>query len=150
MIALLLAAANPPAADPPARSTPPTSIDGLPIAGLPRQSLPARGCAAYLFSGGKTRTLVAMASAEAATLRLALDGTPADYARGTQTGTAGFGFAATTEYRAGDVTATLDLTVQPRRDLSQGAVVDSATLRIDRPGKDSIVLPVAGLIGCAT
>lgn len=146
MIALLLVVA---AATPPAQS-PPASIDGLPIAGLPRQALPARGCAAYLFSGGKTRTLVAMASAESATLRFSLDGTPADYARGMQTGTAGFGFAATTEYRGGDVTATLDLTVQSRRDLSQGAVVDSGTLRIDRPGKDTIVLPVAGLIGCAT
>jgi hypothetical protein len=147
MIALLLALA---VADPPRQTTPPSPIDGLPIAGLPRQALPTRGCAAYLFSGGKTRVLVAMATADAATLRIALDGTVADYARGTQIGTAGFGFAATTEYRARDVTATLDLAVQPRRDLSQGAVVDSGTLRIDRPGKDTIVLPVAGLIGCAT
>jgi hypothetical protein len=147
MIVLLLALA---AADPPKpAAAPPASIDGLPIAGLPRQSLPVQGCAAYLFSGGKTRALVAMASAEPATLRFSLDGTTADYARGTQTGTAGFGFAATTEYRGGDVTATLDLTLQSRRDLSQGAVVDSGTLRIDRPGKDTIVLPVAGLIGCA-
>lgn len=144
MIALLLALV---AADPPA--SPLTSIDGLPIAGLPRQALPVRGCAAYLFTGGKTRTLVAMAQADPPMLRMAMDGAVADYARGLQAGTAGFGFAGTTEYRAGDVTATLDLTVQTRRELSQGAVVDSGTLRIDRPGKDSIVLPVAGLIGCA-
>ncbi|WBH16915.1 hypothetical protein [Sphingomonas radiodurans] len=144
MIALLLALA---AVDPPA--APPSTIDGLPIAGLPRQSLPARGCAAYLFSGGKTRTLIAVASAEAATLRLALDGTATDYARGTQTGTAGLGFATTTQYVGGDVTATLDVTIQTRRDLTQGAVIDSGTLRIDRPGKDTMVLPIAGLIGCA-
>ena len=147
MIALLLALA---AADPPKQQPKPlASIDGLPIAGLPRQSLPTQGCAAYLFSGGKTRALVAVASAEPATLRIALDGMAADYGRGSQTGTAGFGFASTTEYRAGDVTATLDFTVQSRRDLSQGAIVHSGTLRIDRPGRDTIVIPVGGLIGCA-
>lgn len=147
MIALLLALA---AADPPARpAPPPASIDGLPIAGLPPQSLPAEGCAAYLFTAGKTRTLVAVASATPALLRIALDGNAADYARGVQVGTAGFGFAASTEYRAHDIVVTLDFTVQTRKDLSQGAVVDSGTLRIDRTGKDSIVLPVAGLIGCA-
>jgi hypothetical protein len=142
MIALLLALA---AADPPSA---PDMVDGLPIAGLARQSMPAQGCAAYLFSGGKTRTLVAVASAAAGTLRLAVEGPPADYARGTQVGSVGYGLGATTEYRGGDVTATLDLTVQTRKDLTQGAVVDSGTLRIDRPGKDSIVMPVAGLIGC--
>ena len=128
---------------------PPASIDGLPIAGLPRQSLPAKGCAAYLFSSGKTRALVAMASAEAGTLRVAVDGPAADYARGTQTGTAGFGFASTTEYRAGEMVATVDLTVKTRNDLTQGAVVEAGTLRIDRTGKDTIILPVAGIIGCA-
>lgn len=141
MIALLLALA---AADVP------TSIDGLPIGGLSRQAIPAQGCAAYLFSTGKTRTLVAMASAAPGTLRLALDGTAADYARAAQTGSIGYGFGANTEYRGGEVTATLDLTVQTRKDLTQGAVVDTGTLRIDRPGRDTIVLPVAGLIGCAT
>lgn len=141
MIALLLALAA---------AAVPDSIDGLPIGGLERQAIPAQGCAAYLFSTGKTRTLVAMASAAPGTLRLALDGTPADYARGTQAGSVGYGFGATTEYRGGDVSATLDLTIQTRKDLTQGAVVDSGTLRIDRPGRDTIVLPVAGLIGCAT
>lgn len=143
MIALFLALA---AADPP---RPPASIDGSPLTGLPRQSLPARGCAAYLFSAGKTRVLAAVANAEAATLRIAMDGKAADLPRGAQTGTAGFGLASTTEYRAGDTTATLDLIIHPRRDLTQGAVVDSGTLRIDRTGKDTIVVPVAGLIGCA-
>ncbi len=142
MIALLLALA----ADPP---QPPASIDGLPIAGLPRQAMPSEGCAAYLFSAGKTRALVAVASAAPGTLRLALDGNAADYARGTQAGSIGYGFAATTAYRGGAVTATLDLTIQTRKDLTQGAVVERGTLRIDRQGKDTIVMPVAGLIGCA-
>lgn len=151
MIALLLvlAAAAPPRAAP-AR---PAMIDGLPIAVLPPQTLPAEGCAAYLFSTGKTRALVAMVNpggaAGGGTLRLALDGPPADYARVRQTGDAGYGFASVTEYRGAEVTATLDLAIRTRGDVTQGAIVEAATLRIDRPGKDTIVLPLGGLIGCA-
>ncbi|MFN3520401.1 MAG: hypothetical protein ACK4YT_13220 [Sphingomonas sp.] len=143
MIALLFALA---AADPPRTPVP---IAGLPLAALPPQSLPTQGCAAYLFTAGQGRALVGMASAAPGTLRLALDGRVADYARQNQTGSAGFGFATTTTYHSADVTATLDLAVQTRRDLSQGAVVDSGTLRIDRTGHDTVILPVAGLIGCA-
>ncbi len=128
---------------------PPVSIDGLPIAGLEKQALPVTGCAAYLFSTGATRVLVAMASAEPATLRIALDGTTADYARTTQQGNGSFGFAHMTEYKAGDVTATLDMTIVTRGDLTKGAAVPEAILRVDRPGKDGLVIPVAGLIGCA-
>ena len=146
MIALLLLALV--AADPPA--APPVTIDGLPIGGLPRQSLPATGCAAYLFSAGQTRALVAMASAEPASLRLSLDGRVVDLGRTTASGAVNFGFGTSTEYRASDVTATLDMTTRSRKDLTQGAVVASGTLRIDRAGKDTIVLPVGGLIGCAT
>lgn len=144
MMALLLALA---AVDPP--KTPP-SIDGLPLGGLPPQSLPVRGCAAYLFSTGKTRTLIAMASAEAGALRISINGAPADLARSTQAGSAGYGFAATTTYQGAGMSATLDLAVQNRRDLTQGAVIDQGSLRLDRPGEDTIILPLAGLIGCAT
>lgn len=147
ILPLLLLLAGPQAKPPPV-APPPATIDGLPIAGLPKQALPAKGCAAYLFSTGATKALVAMASAEPAQLRIALDGVTTDYARSAQKTAVGFGFADSTEYRRGDVTATLDMTIVTRGDLTSGAVVSDATLRIDRPGKDSIVMPVAGLIGC--
>lgn len=143
MIMLLLALA---AVDPPKT---PASIDGLPIGGLPPQSLPAQGCAAYLFSTGKTRMLAAMAGAEAGTLRLAINGSPTDLVRSGQSGSAGYGFAATTQYVGAGFSATLDLSLQTRRDLTQGAMIDQGTLRLDRAGEDTIILPVAGLIGCA-
>ncbi len=143
-MALLLALA---AADPPKT---PTSIDGLPLGGLPPQSLPARGCAAYLFSTGKTRALVAVAGAEPGSLRLSMGSRTIDLARSNQTGSAGYGFALTTDYAAEQISARLDLEIQTRRDLTQGAIVDRGTLRVDRPGEDSIILPLAGLIGCAT
>ena len=130
------------------QATPPASIDGLPLGAIPRQTLPEHGCAAFLWSVGTTRALVAMASAEPAMLRLSIEGTVTDLARDTQQGAAGFGFAETTAYRAGTVTATLVMSVKTRGDLKEGAAVPEATLRLDRDGKDSIVLPVAGMIGC--
>lgn len=113
-----------------------------------RQALPARGCAAYLWDTAPKRRLVAMATADPGQIRLQLDGKTVDVARAGQRGAAGFGFAGTTEYRGADVTAVLDLTVQTRADLTGGAVVPAATLRIERPGRDTLVAPVAGLIGC--
>jgi hypothetical protein len=113
-----------------------------------RQALPARGCAAYLWDTAPKRTLVAMATADPAQLRLQLDGRMVDVARGGQQGQAGFGFAGVTEYRGVDITAVLDMAVQTRPDLTGGAVVPAATLRIERPGRDVLIAPVAGLIGC--
>lgn len=137
MIALLLAAASP-------------ALDGTPLGVLAPQSLPTSGCAAYLFTGDGTRRFVAMASADAGTLRLSVDGATIDAARSAQAGAGGFGFAATTQYRVGDVTATLDLTTVPRADLTAGASVPQAALRIERAGKDGVVVPLIGLIGCKT
>lgn len=144
MIALLLALA---AADPPKVAA---SIDGLPLGALPPQSLPAEGCAAYLFTTGKTRALAAVAGARAGTLRLAIGGRPADLVRTGQSGSADYGFAGTTHYTGGGTSATLDMAVQTRRSLTKGAIVEQATLRLDRPGEDTIIVPLAGLIGCTT
>ena len=120
----------------------------VPVPGpLPRQSLPAKGCAAYLWSAGDRR-FVAMASAEPATLRIVVDGKVVDIARASETGTGDYGFAASTAYAGGDLTATLDLTIARRADLSAGAAVPSGALTIARAGQDSVVVPVAGLIGC--
>ena len=138
MMAFLLAAA--PAADPP------RSIDGLPLGGLARQALPAKGCAAYLFTTGQTKVLAAMAGAQA--LRLALDGTAADYPRVGPAGAESLGLPAQGVYRAGAVTATLDMTVERRDDLTAGAMIPVATLRIDREGHDTVVVPLAGMVGC--
>lgn len=124
------------------------SVDGLPIGAIPRQSLPAAGCAAYLWSAGQSRALVAMASADPAQLRLSIDGRVIDIARSAQREPGGFGFSGVTEYRSVDLTVVLDMTIATRADLTGGAAVPAATLSIERPGRDGLVLPVAGLIGC--
>jgi len=114
-----------------------------------RQALPARGCAAYLWSRGPAPELVAMATAEPATLRLALGGKPADLPRiATSGAAAGYGLAARTEYRLGAVTATLELTLAARPDLTEGAAVTEAMLTVVQDGAETLVLPVGGLVGC--
>ena len=119
-----------------------------PLGAIGKQKLPAKGCAAYLWSMDAARQLVAMASADPAQIRLTVDGKTTDYAMATQSAAIGFGFGGVTVYRGGDVTATLDMAVAVRADISAGATVTSATLRIDRPGRDTVVMPVGGLIGC--
>lgn len=131
-------------------AAPPAPIDGLPLGALPPQSLPAQGCAAYLFTGGSTRALAAMAAAEPGGIRLSLDGAVMDYPRVAQHGEGSvLGFAPVSEYRLGDVSVTLEMTIAQRADLTDGALVTGATLRIDRSEKDGIVVPLGGLIGCA-
>ena len=98
MIALLLALAAAADRRAPPPPPPPATIDGLPIAGLAPQSLPAQGCSAYLFSAGQTRALAVVAGSDPASLRIALDGTVADYPRVAQRGTGDYGFAGVTDY----------------------------------------------------
>jgi hypothetical protein len=125
------------------------SINGSPLGEIPKQQLPATGCAAYLWSDGATHARIAMASADPALLRIAIDGAVADYPRVAEQGAGGFGFDRSTTYRRDDVTAILDMTIAERGDLTQGALVTGGTLTVMRTGKDTVILPVGGLIGCA-
>ena len=125
------------------------SVDGLPIGSIPKQDLPAKGCAAYLWTRGPSQALIAMAVADPATIRLTIDGKVRDLALNAQNGEGGYGFSHTTEYKGDDVTATLDMTVVADSSLAGGARIADASLRIDRTGKDSVVVPAGGLIGCA-
>ena len=119
----------------------------LPIGAIGPQSLPAKGCAAYLWSIAD-RQFVAMATADPGQLRLSIDGRTQDLGRTSQTGQGPTGLGGTAEYRGGDVVATLDMVVEAKESLSQGAQVRDGVLRIDRAGRDGIVVPVAGLVGC--
>lgn len=143
MIALLLLPVAALAADPPA---PPR------LGPIGRQQLPARGCAAYLWQiggGGGAPTLVAMASADPAVLRLSIDGAPpADLPRVAQRGEGLLGLPAHADFRLAGVTASLTMTPVARADLRDGASIPQATLQIRHDGGDELVVPLAGLVGC--
>ncbi|MEO5937975.1 MAG: hypothetical protein ABIQ43_03085 [Sphingomonas sp.] len=134
---------------PPAAPPIVASVDGLPIGAVPKQDLPAKGCAAFLWTRGPSQAMIAMAVADPAAIRLTIDGKVQDFALSAQNGTGGYGFAHTTEYKGGDVTATLDMTISGETNLASGARIGDATLRIERAGRDTVVVPAGGLIGCA-
>ena len=118
------------------------------LGAIGRQALPAKGCAAFVWSIAD-RKLVAMATAEPARIRLAIDGRTIDVARVAEQGEGGLGFGASTDYAGGDLTVTFEMKIVARRDLTKGAQVSDAVLRVERRGGDALVVPVAGLIGCA-
>ncbi len=124
-------------------------VQAVALDALPKQALPAKGCAAYLWSVADRR-FVAMASADPAQLRVATGGKVVDVARTDESGAGDYGFAGRTAYAGGQVSVTLDMTIVRKADLAAGAAVPAATLTIARAGQDSVVVPVAGLIGCAS
>ncbi len=126
----------------------PSSIDGLPLGAIPKQELPTGGCAAFLWSKTQTTALVAMLTNDPAQIRFAPGGAVTDLVRVSQTGAGGRGFASTTDYAGGDWRVSVVMDVVDRADLADGAQIPSATLRLDRAGQDSVIVPVAGLIGC--
>jgi hypothetical protein len=124
------------------------AADDLPLGTLPKQAMPASGCAAFLWSGGDQKTLIAMATAEPGQLRLMLNGAVVDLPRTARSGAANYGLSATTDYAAPGVRATLDIKTEARGDVVKGGVVSEGTLRLDRDGQDGVVVPVTGIVGC--
>ena len=126
-----------------------SSVDGLPISALPPQRLPAKGCAAFLWTRTPSMALVAMATTDPATLRLTIDGKVADLPISAQNGIGGLGYSQITEYKSGGIAATLQVTVKTDASAPNSGSIADATLRIDRTGQASVIIPVAGAIGCA-
>lgn len=124
------------------------SVDGLPIGTLPKQELGAGQCAAFLWTRTPARALVAMVSANPAQFRYAPGGVVTDLALTSQSGDAKFGLAPVASFVGGDARVDLDLTIEERGDLKDGAAVPAGTISIGRTGADTVIVPVAGIIGC--
>lgn len=140
----------PPALPPASRAIDPaSSVDGLPISALPPQQLPAKGCAAFLWTRTPSMALVAMASTDPASLRLTIGGKVTDLPISAQNGIGGLGYSQITEYKGRGTTATLQIMVRTDASTPKSGSISDATLRIDRAGRASVVIPVAGAIGCA-
>jgi hypothetical protein len=126
-----------------------SSVDGLPISALPPQRLPAKGCAAFLWTRTPSMALVAMAATDPASLRVTIGGKVTDLPISAQNGMGGLGYSQITEYRGKGATATLQIVVKTDASTPKSGSISDATLRIDRSGRASVVIPVAGAIGCA-
>ncbi|TVV74264.1 hypothetical protein FOY91_10345 [Sphingomonas solaris] len=122
--------------------------DGIPLGALPRQALGTGQCGLFLWKPGAGARLVLMAkSGPPPFARLILDGRTLDLPRLGGDAPADATADVTPRYGDGQTTAALDLTIEPRRGLSDGAVAHGS-LRIERAGGEGFVVPVSGLLGC--
>jgi hypothetical protein len=140
LAALLLAAVQ--AAPAPA---PPASP--LPFDELPPQTLAPQSCAMFLWDRASRRRIV-MATAVPPALRVTIAGKPLVLAPAQPaTGATVMGFAPHASFGDAALLVTLDLAIIASE--GGGAVIRDGIVTVARAGGDTVVAPVAGLIGCS-
>lgn len=119
----------------------------LPFDELPPQTLQPQSCAMFLWDRASRQRII-MTTAMPSRLRAVIAGKSVELAAADLgTGARVMGFAARQAYAANDFKVTLDLTITASE--AGGAIIRDGIVTIDRPGADSVVAPVAGLIGCS-
>lgn len=144
MAALLLLAAQ--AAPAPApEPAPQPSL--LPFDELPPQTLRPQSCAMFLWERASRRRII-MATAMPPALRVVIAGKPVELAP-TQpaTGATVMGFTAHSSFGDAALQVTLDLAIIASE--GGGAVIRDGIVTVARAGGDTVVSPVAGLVGCS-
>jgi anti-sigma-K factor RskA len=137
--ALLLAAALQAAAPTPAAMP-------LPFDELPPQTLAPQSCAMFLWDRASRRRII-MATAAPAALRVVIAGKPVQLAAAQPaTGAMVMGFAAHSSFGDAALNVTLDLALVASE--GGGAVIRDGIVTVARAGADTVVAPVAGLVGC--
>ena len=119
------------------------------LGAIGRQALPPTGCAAFLWSRDAQPQLLAMVGADPGVLRVQLDGKALTLPRTAADGAAVRGLAASSTYAGEGIGATLALSAVERPELADGALVTDATLTVEQVGKDMMIVPLGGMIGCA-
>lgn len=115
---------------------------------LPPQGAPRAGCALFLYAPGPRPILVLAAESSTGEARIMLDGAITRLPFATFEGVPRTGFSPRMRYATEAVTVDLDLAMDDRREMTDGAAIEEGSLRIDRTAGDSIALPVKGIIAC--
>ncbi|MGF7147895.1 hypothetical protein FHS96_001504 [Sphingomonas zeicaulis] len=115
---------------------------------LPPQAAPRAGCGLYLYVGSAGQALVLAADSSTGTARIMLDGLVAVLPFAGFEGVPRTGFSPRMRYASDAVAVDLDLDMDDRREMTDGAAIERGALRLDRTGGDSIALPVKGVIAC--
>lgn len=138
---LLLAAAQGMATQP----SPPAAV--LPFDELPPQTLAPQSCAMFLWDRASRRRII-MATAAPPVVRVIIGGKPVVLAA-TQpgTGAAVMGFPQRSSFGDATLQITLDLAIIASD--GGGAVIRDGVIIVARAGGDTVVAPVAGLVGCS-
>jgi hypothetical protein len=143
--ALLLAGCA--AAPRPGVAPPPQSP--LPLAELPAQALPKGRCALFLWerAAGPGRRIL-MVTAQPGQARVVWRGAVVDLPQTAASGEAAYGIAPKASYAGAGLTIDLDLDFAAGTPLAGGLVVRDGSLAFTPAGGDTVIVGVAGLIGC--
>lgn len=130
-----------------ASALPPQSA--LPLAELPAQALPKGRCALFLWerTAGPPRRIL-MATAQPGLARIVWRGATVDLAQTGGSGDAVFGLTPRAGYAGSGVAIDLDLDFAGGSPLAGGLVVREGSLAFTPAGGDTVIVGVAGLIGC--
>ena len=124
------------------------TTSALPLGELPRQDLSPGGCALFLWQDGPRPRLLAMVRAAPPAARITVGGGLVDLPRIEAAGTPVRGIAPRARYGDGQRSLTLDLLIEERPDLADGAAVPSGSLGFEQAGGDAMAVPVSGMIAC--
>ena len=122
--------------------------DPSPLGTLPRQALDRGSCAAFLWEVTEPPRLVLMLRAGSGAARAMFSGAVRDLAQAAASGEAVRGIAPKARYGTDGSALDVDLVIEERSGLADGAVIPSGTVNMQRPGGDTVVMPVSGMIAC--
>ncbi|MFA7440037.1 MAG: hypothetical protein WCZ66_03615 [Sphingomonadaceae bacterium] len=112
-------------------------LPGLPLEELPQQKLESGRCVAFLWTRTTPPLRVAMIDEATSSLRIRKDSKQRDLPH-SQPG----------YYRASDISIRVDLDFAPGSTIPNGEIIRQGAIRIEQPGKDTLVMPVGGVRAC--
>lgn len=113
------------------------ALPGLPLEELPQQKLEPGRCVAFLWTRTTPPLRIAMIDETTATLRISMDRKQRELAQ-EQPG----------YYAAPDIRIRVDLDFAPGSTIPAGEIIRQGAIRIEQPGKDTLVMPVGGVRAC--
>lgn len=132
----------------PVSARPAPAASGLVLGELPRQQLELGACALFLWQAGPPPRLLVMTRVSPPIARIVIGGAIVDLPRIEASGVPVRGVAPHARYSDGSRSITLDLSIEERPDLADGAMVPSGSLQFERAGGDAMAASVSGMIAC--
>lgn len=118
------------------------------IGALRPQQLRTGQCGLFLWSRDDRQNLVLFGNGSRAEAKMQIAGEEVTFTRVSAEGVNTLGQYPRQIFQRGDLMASLSMDIQPRPNLSGGAVVPRGSLRFEQTGGWNLVVPVGGLIAC--
>lgn len=125
----------------------PADVTTVQVGTLPPQQLDDGECGLFLWTNSSDPRLV-FASLSGGTAHMVVNGEDLDLARNVAEGQEYLGQFEKQNFYSPDLNVALNIVVERRANIVDGAVIPSATLRVTETNGWETVIPVGGLIGC--